>query len=192
MDLQATQQGDDGRATTLVVIETPFSASNPWTFVRNIQYMILCNFFANKVYGCTWVPQMCNTQFALFGVSGFVGDTLGAMLLPFTPAAYAAFDLDRDATLARTDEVRRSAKIDKAVVFRDFGVSRGMSSGLQAVRDAGKVVEYATLPPELKRHIIGESIPSTLVPLALTSSVVGPWAFGMWRLARMVMTRGRR
>ena len=188
-DVEAPVQGKV--AAELVVVETPYSAPDPFRFVRNLQYMILCNYYANFLYGNTWVPQMCNTQFAFCGLSGYIGDMLGAMLLPFVPAEYARFDKDRATTLQSTNLVRQSPRIDRVVAFTDFGVSNGMKSGMDAARAAGKPITELKLPQELKRHVLGQSFVSTAVPLTVSGFIVGPWMYGVWKLARRVVLRGR-
>ena len=193
---QGRKQVMAGKALTkdpdnrLVVIETPYSASNPFEFLRNLQYAILCNYYANSIYGNTWVPQMCNTQFTAFGLSGYIGDMVGAAVLKFLPSSYSLYDKSREETLRSTNAIRRS-RVDKCLVFVDFNISSGMKSGIHAFEKAGGSAEYLRLPPELKRHIIGESFVSTAVPLTLTTTVVAPWTYGMWRLARRVVLRGR-
>ena len=90
--------GVTGAAAThgeLHVIETPYSARNPWQFAKNLQYAVLANYHANKAYGCTWVPQMCNTQFVYCGVMGYMGDFFGAALQPWLSDDYTKWDLGR-------------------------------------------------------------------------------------------------
>jgi hypothetical protein len=168
----------------LVSIESPFNAKYPWLIKRNIQYAILANTHAASLGEVTWTPHIVNTQYVKFGTNGYISDTLAELFMTKIDRKYF---LGRDETLRLTNLIRQN-KMDKVVCYTDYGISSGMKGAIDAAKQVGVQVEYRQLPPDMKREIFGESILSTVIPIAKNFSITATALtfFGLYRFGRFI------
>ena len=169
-----------GKAVQFVSVESPYNAIWPWTQWRNIQYAIMCNFHAASKGDATYAPHLCNTQVTKFGFNGYVGDSIAAILLQLgcCTSPHATYAVTRNDTLRITNEAR-TRKMDKIVLYVDFGKSNGMQSAEMAARESGVPVEERTLPPELMSEVFGQSLASTALPLLKIATINSLVAIGV-------------
>ena len=199
-----------GRKHKWVSIESPYMSWLPWFVMRNYQYALLC--YKNEARELPWLEEgeegkegkegcmpfashITFTQFVLFGMNSFVGDGLSEVLFHRLFASkMSSQSLGRSYCLDLTDEVREEC--DKIVVYDDFGTQ---SSGVQRAIALGKErsipVEYKQLPPDMMKHVFGQSVLSTVVPLcsmAITAVGTAVCARGGWRFGVQSVRRFRR
>jgi hypothetical protein len=172
--------------TRLVSVESPFNAVWPWQLWRNVQYAILCNAHAASLGDATYVSHLCNTQYVAYGINGYASDTLAALLRGHAHTGSSKYYTDRWTALGRTRNVLQQRRMDAVVCYTDYGVSSGMREAVGAAEAAGVPVEYRQLPGDLKRHVFGESLASTAVPVLKTGLVTG---FAVYGLVKFIVRR---
>ena len=170
----------------LVLVDTPCDASNPWDFVRAVQYGILCNVFANYKYGNTWAPMQHNTRLVLYGMSGFRHHGVAAWWRRHMSHAGHTYVFNKAGLSAAIRPVVREAKVDAVVLFKDMGVTKRMHKTALCAQAHNTEVIYDTLPPSLMQHVLGESVASTLVPVAMFLAFAVPFALGTRQIVRGV------
>ena len=181
-------------AVRFVSVESPYNASNPVTLLRNIQYAALCNTHAASLKDATWAPHLCNTQVVYCGIRAYIGDTFSAFLFStglFKNTPAATYSIGRDETLRVTNEVRKT-RCDAVVCYTDYGMTDGMRSAAHAAQKAGVRVIERHLPPELKRHVIGESVASTVVPFGVALALTSTCGVGTYTMLRAGFRLARR
>jgi hypothetical protein len=177
-----------------VSVESPYNTSNPITLLRNIQYAALCNTHAASMKDATWAPHLCNTQVVYCGIRAYIGDTFGAFLFStglFKNTPAATYSIGRDETLRVTNAVR-ATKCDAVVCYTDFGMTAGMQSAVSAAQKANVRVIERTLPPDMKRHILGESFASTAVPCGVALTLTLTCGVGTYTVLRAGFKLARR
>ena len=179
---------------TLVSVESPYDARNPWTLLRNIQYAVLCNAAEASHKHATWAPHLCNTQTVFMGLRMFFGDATIALLLGlglFAASPAAKFSIGRAETLRVTNEAR-STNCDAVAVYVDLGITDGMQAAIDAAKAAGKPVLERKLPDDVMKHVFGQSFGSTAVPIATDAVVVSSVGFSAAKLCRWAVPVLRR
>lgn len=165
-----------------VSIETPYYSFNPMTLYRNIQYAIQANTHAtlSKEYA-TWAPHLCNTQFVLFGLNGYVGDNLSCIIPNLLKNDNYGIGGEKDLDAINEARVKH---MDKLLVYTDFGISTGMRSAINAAERHNITVEYRKLPPESMKHVFGQSIMSTAIPVIKTMGTAFLTGYGLINLMK--------
>lgn len=188
---QATAREQNVR---FVSVESPYNALNPVTLLRNRQYAALCNTHAASFKDATWAPHLCNTQVVYYGIVAFIGDTFSAFLFStglFKNTPASTYSIGRDETLRVTNAVR-ATKCDAVICYTDYGMTNGMELAAIAARNAGVRVIERRLPLELKRHVIGESIASTVVPCGIALVLTSTCGVGTYTMLRAGFKLARR
>ena len=181
-DFDSTKIGselNDTKKVLLVSIESPYNALTPWKHYRNIQYAILANKHAASLEEVTWTPHICNTQFVKWGFNGYIGDTYGDLLSKTT--GFDKYAIGRDRTLELTHKIRAN-KVDKVVLYTDFGISSGMREAEKVANYNGVPVEYRKLPPDLMKEVFYQSAMSTVIPALKFVVMKGLLMYGAYKL----------
>jgi len=172
--------------TKLFSIETPFNSDYPWIVRRNIQYGIQANKDACQSLNATWVPQLSNTQVVKWGLDGYLGDSFAACAVKLLPKSWTQkYGIGREKTLEVTNDIRKT-KVDKVLVYRDFGISSGMKSAIKVAEENGVEIEYRNLPKDKLNNVIGQSFMSTFVPLSklgISSSLI---TYGLFNVIKKI------
>lgn len=166
-----------------VSIESPFNSRWPWLRIRNIQYAILANTHAASLGDSTWAPHLSNTQFCVWGINGYISDSLADAIIGLCPHSQQKYYLGREETLTITNK-NRQEKCDKVVCYTDYGISSGMQTAIEAAKQKNIPVEYRTLPQDLKEHVIGESLGSTGMFVARNVAKVTVFGVGLVTIIR--------
>jgi hypothetical protein len=167
-----------------VSIETPYNSIYPWKVIRNIQYAIQANKHAtlSKKYA-TWVPHLCNTQFVILGMNGYIGDSIGSYFLKLFPNS--SYGIGREKTLEITNNIR-GKKIDKILVYDDFGISSGMQTAIDIAEKNDIPIEYRKLPKNMLKNVFGQSFQSTFIPITFFSCNITLSCYGLFNILKKI------
>jgi hypothetical protein len=175
----------------IVSIESPYFSANPFVTLRNYQYAVLAFKHEASLGNIPFASHITYTQWVLGGLNSHAGDAFSEIVHRSFKTGAAAQVLGRKECIEQSNSIRR--KCDALIVYDDFGhdQSTGVKDAITLAQSHGILVKYKRLPEPLLNQVFGQTVLSTVLPLAMMAlPVVGAAATG--RFFSRVATRAFR